>query len=138
MDAGSIRTRNGARRARRLRRGLSLLAVAAAAAFASSQAAAQEQAHAEMLGALQCTAATRLGYEVAWSSELGSFAVTGLTVAEHPADCAGRQVRVVLVDGTGAPLADGTAVLAEGATVALEGDPVDAREVEGLQVDLDR
>jgi len=126
------------RRARRLRWAASLAALGAAAAFASSQAAAQERSTELLRAAAECASTARLGYDVAWSSELASFALEGVHLNAHRAECAGSGVVVVVSDAEGRPLASGTLELGEGASVRFDTSaPVDAREVAAVQVFAD-
>ena len=139
MDTGVADTRTAARRdtrrARRVRWAATFAALGAAAAFASSQAAAQERSTEVLRAAAECASSVRLGYDLAWSSELASFAVEGMHVSSHRVECAGAGVLVIVTDGEGRPLASGSLEVGEGANVRFdEAALVDAREVVAVQV----
>src|SRR5690606_35724865 len=84
--------------ARRLRWAIALAALAGAGAMASAQAVGHDRAMGELQVTVECASGVRLGYEVDYAQEIGSFAVTGMVVKSHLDGCAGREVVIVLAD----------------------------------------
>lgn len=112
-----------------------LLALAAGGLFASAQAAEHERATATMSESFACASGVRLGYDVAYEPQIGSHAVVGVALKTFPVECAGRTVRVEVLDAHGALLALAHLDLADDAVADLvAAAPVDARDVAALRV----
>src|SRR5690554_5772166 len=134
---GSVPSRSArtVSRARRLRWAVALAALAGAGAMTTAQAAGHDRAMGELQVAVECASGVRLGYEVDYAQEIGSFAVTGMVVKSHLDGCAGREVVVVLADSAGVPLASGSLTVVDGAILWFDTEsPVDARDVASVQV----
>jgi hypothetical protein len=104
------------RRASRLWWASAFLAVGAAGAFAS-----MSSAQAAGPGSVTpCTASQiSVSYEVGIDARVGGYAVTGVRVADFPAQCAAQRVAVTVHDAAGGVLGTATGELETGAVLAM-------------------